>query len=408
MLFTALALSGCGKTRQQVGVIRVWCHQGQESENRVMRQLAEKFNQAHADEGLRVELEFFPDYQYSEKISTAAAAGDLPDALDMDGPTVAQLVEAGLLQPIDPWVPAEEKQDFLDTIIRQGTIDNTLYALGSFDSALVLYYDRDMLAAAAVQPPPEHAAWTWDEFMAACRKLQQNGTDPLAMHMNESADEWYTYAFSPVIWSAGGHLIEGRQAEGVLNAPENVQALEKWQQVFNRDFASKNPVDPDPFGNGKTAMDWTGHWMARSHGEKKKDRLGVMPLPRLGKHPVTGCGSWCWGITSTAQDPEQAAKWIQWVTAGQTGIQPIVQANGAIPARKSVMASMPSFRETPYKEFQYGLEHWGRPRPRTPYYSVLTQHFAAALRDIANGANVQQRLDQAAEQIQQVIDRSGS
>jgi ABC-type glycerol-3-phosphate transport system substrate-binding protein len=388
-------------------LVRVWCHQGQEAENRAMREIADAFNAAHADHEVRVEIAFFPDFQYTEKIAIAAAARDLPDAFDLDGPLVARLVDAGMLQPVDRWFSETERGDFLPSIVEQGTVGRRLYALGAFDSATVLYYDRAMLTRAGVTPPSGDLGWTWDEFMTACAKLQAAGLEPVALHMNESADEWFTYAFSPVIWAGGGTLIDpdGRRVRGVLAAPENIRSLRAWQEVFRRRFAATDPVDPDPFGHGKTAMDWSGHWMARTHLKAKGDQLGVMPLPGTAGKRAAPCGSWCWGMSATARDPEAAALWLKWVTDARHGIEPIVRANGAVPARRTAFAAFPEYARPPYQWFKLQLETRARPRPRTPYYAALTQGFAAALRDIARGAEVESRLRLAENEIQAVIDR---
>ena len=388
-------------------IIRVWCHQGQEVENQAMRSIVAAFNRAHANEGVKVAITFFPDFQYTEKIAIAAAARDLPDALDLDGPLVARYVDAGLLAPLDSWFTPAELADFLPTIREQGTIRGQLFALGAFDSAVVLYYDRTMLSQAGVKPPPSNETWTWSEFMNACRRLHAAGIEPVALHMNESADEWFTYAFSPLIWSGGGKLVaaDGRAVRGVLAAEGNIGSLREWQKLFKLGYAATDPVDPDPFGSGRVAMDWTGHWMARSHVAKKGGRLGVMPLPRMGPQPVAPCGSWCWGISNEARDPALAAKWIKWVTDVEHGVVPIVRANGAVPSRRSAFAAFPEYAAPPYQLFRDQLEHFARARPRTPYYATLTQRFAAALRDIARGAPVESRLHQAEQEIQSVIDR---
>lgn len=388
-------------------VVRVWSHQGQESENRALRDIAAAFDAAHADRGWRVDLIFFPDHQYTEKVAIAAAARDLPDAFDIDGPLLARFVEAGLLAPLDPWFRENDLADFLPTIRTQGTIGASLYALGAFDSAAVLYYDRALLARAGVAPPPDGESWTWDEFLAACAALQTAGLAPLALHFNESADEWYTYAFSPVVWSGGGALIseDGASVRGILASEANVRSLSAWQQVFARGFAATDPVDPDPFGSGTVAMDWSGHWLARSHLAKKGADLGVMPLPRLGAHGAAPCGSWCWGVSARARDPEAAAAWVRWVTDARHGIAPIVRANGAVPARHSAFADFPEYAAPPYSVFRAQLETSARPRPRTPHYATLTREFAAALRDIARGADVARRLRQAEDEVQRVIDR---
>jgi ABC-type glycerol-3-phosphate transport system substrate-binding protein len=401
-------LGGCGeRTRSAVRVIRVWCHQGQDSENQAMRRTVEAFNAAHASEGVQVAITFFPDFQYNEKIAIAAAARDLPDALDLDGPLVARCVDAGLLSPLEPWFKAEELADFLPTILQQGTIDGTLYTLGAFESAVVLYYDRSLLARAGVQPAPAGEAWTWDQFLNACERLHDAGIEPVAMHFNETADEWYTYAFSPVFWSGGGQLIDAAagQVEGVLASDFNLRSARAWQKLFESGYAATDPVDPDPFGGGRVAMDWTGHWMARSHVEKKGDQLGVMLLPKMGDRIVAPSGSWCWGISAQARHPELASRWIKWVTDVEQGIVPIVRANGAVPARRSAFAAFPEYSELPYRLFREQLEQFAQPRPRTPFYATLTQRFAGALRDIARGAPVEARLRQAEKEIQAVIDR---
>ncbi len=401
-------LSGCSRPREPSPrqIIRVWAHQGQEAENRAMRSIADAFNHAHPD--LRVELTFFPDFQYTEKLAIAAAAGDLPDAFDLDGPLVARYVDSGLLQPLDPFFSKGDLEDFLPTVIHQGTVDGVLYALGVFESGVVLYYDREMLASAGVSPPSASGeGWSWEAFMSACQQLSAAGIKPLSLHMNESADEWYTYAFSPVIWSAGGALIsaDGASVRDILSSPQNVESLRQWQEIFLRKYADTDPLDPDPFGNGKAAMDWTGHWMARSHLEKKGDRLGVMPLPRAGASFSAPCGSWCWAISARAPQPEHAAQWLKWVTNSEHGIVPMVRANGAIPARRSAFAHFPEYQRPPYSLFREQLETIARPRPLTPYYASLTRGFAAALRDISRGVDVQRRLEMAEEEIDRELQR---
>jgi fructooligosaccharide transport system substrate-binding protein len=408
-LSVVLLLScGAGCRRAPVAgmdVIRVWSHQGQEAENRAMREIAEAFNAAHSERGVRVELTFFPDFQYSEKLAIAAAGRDLPDAFDLDGPLVARWVDAGLLAPLDEWVDDGMRADFMPTIIEQGTVGGRLYALGAFDSAVVLYYDKAMLAAAGVEPAAADAAWTWDEFMAACGKLQAAGIEPLAMHMDDGADEWFTYAFSPVVWSGGGALIAENGVRGVLASEANVRSLAAWRSVFEKRYAATDPVDPNPFGRGKVAMDWTGHWMARGHLEAKGGNLGAMRLPRVGGRSVAPCGSWAWGISAKAENKGLAALWVKWVTGTETGVVPTVRANGAVPARRSAFAFFPEYAEAPYRLFREQLENRARARPRTPVYATLTGRFASALRDIARGADVETRLKQAEDEVQAVIAR---
>lgn len=407
-----LLLAGCDRSAERKSeaqkVIRVWCHQGQEAENQAMRAIAQAFNTAHQREGWQVEIAFFPDFQYTEKLAIAAAANDMPDAFELDGPLVARFAEAGWLAPLDRWISDEDRADFLPTLLQQGSVQGKLFALGAFESAVVLYYDRELFARAEVTPPAEDQSWTWAEFMEACRSLKNAGVEPLSLHMEDAADEWYTYAFSPVIWSGGGDLIstEGKpRVRHTLASDRNVRSLAAWQQLFSSSYAQTDPIDPNPFGNGKVAMDWSGHWMARTHREIKGAKLGAMPLPRMGEQGVSPCGSWVWSVSAHARNPELAARWLKWVTSTEQGVIPMVRANGAVPARRSAFEAFPEYSEVPYRLFRTQLEQSARPRPRTPVYATLTQRFAAAVRDIARGADVKSRLIQAEDEIQAVIDR---
>ncbi len=407
LLLAVLAWSASiGVLGAEAHVLRVWSHQGQESENHALREIAAGFNRAHAAEGLRVDLTFFPDFQYTEKLAVAAAARDLPDVFDLDGPLVARFADAGLLAPLTRAFEMHELADFLPTILAQGTVHGELYALGAYDSAVVLYYDRAMFEQAGVKPPPEGQAWSWAQFVDACARLRTAGTEPVALHMNESADEWFTYAFSPVLWSAGGRLIssDGTRVSGVLAGTANQAALTAWQDLFTQGYAATDPVEPDPFGHGRTAMDWSGHWMARGHLARKGDRLGAMPLPVINE-PAAPCGSWCWAVSSRTTAPDAATTWLKWITGTDTGVVPLVRANGAVPARRSAFAAFPEYSAPPYSLFREQLESRARPRPITPHYATLTQRFAAALRDIARGAPVEARLLSAEAEIQRVIDR---
>ncbi len=398
--------SGCDRRAATRPTLRIWAHQGQEAEHGALRAIAQAFERADVAGGARVELSFFPDHHVTERLSIAAAADDMPDAFELDGPLVARFVDAGLLAPLEPHFSEHEREDFLPSLLMQGSIGGRLYAIGAYDSAAVLYFDRQRLAAAGVEPP-RPSGFTWSELVAACERLVAARMRPLALHMGELADEWFTYAFSPLIWSAGGSLIDagGTQVRGVLGSAVNVESLRAWQQLFERNFASSAPVDPDPFGNGDVAMDWSGHWMARSHLAHKGDALGVSSLPRLGGAPANACGSFCWGLWARSRHPELAGRWLRWVTATDTGIRPLVAANGAVPARRSAFAAFPEYRQPPYALFREQLESGAHPRPKTPFYATLSREFAAALRDIAHGAPVARRLASSEDTVQGEIDR---
>ncbi|MDY7107304.1 MAG: sugar ABC transporter substrate-binding protein [Planctomycetota bacterium] len=389
-------------------LIELWAHQGQERENAAMRGIIDAFNAAHTGDDLRAEITFFPDRQYADKVSIASASGTLPDVIDIDGPYVGPWAAEGILRPIDALIDDELRADMLDSLIEQGTYEGDLYALGAFDSALVVYYNRDMIERAGLEPPAVvEEAWSWDEFMAALEAVKPHAAIPLSLHMDDQSDEWLTYAFSPLIWSNRGRLIdtETHRAVGILDGPAAVEAITRWQDLFEAGLAEATSTRPDPFSDGLAAFDWTGHWMLPVFESAAALRFGVMPLPRLGEEHVAASGSWCWGVSSSCADPEAAALVLQWLLDPEHGIRPIVEANGAVPGRRSAFSLFPEYEQMPRRLFRAQLQASAHPRPRTGVYLTLTGEFARALRDIALGAEVANRLGQAAQAVQRVLDR---
>jgi ABC-type glycerol-3-phosphate transport system substrate-binding protein len=388
--------------------ITVWAHHGQERENVAMRQIVARFNEAHREQGLRVEIAFFPDRQYADKVSIASACRALPDVLDVDSPYVGPWAAEGVLQPIGDLVGDELRRDLLPSLLEQGSYRGELYALGAYDSALVVYYNRDIIEKASLDPP-EHAAnaWTWPEFVSALRRVKPYAAIPLSLHMDEPSDEWFTYAFSPLIWSYGGRLIgaDGATVEGVLNSDAAIDAVEKWQRLFQEGLADATSTTPNPFAAGLAAFDWTGHWMLPSFETTEGLRFGVMPLPRMGSANAFACGSWCWGLSRDCRDRQAAFEVIRWFLDPQEGIRPMVEANGAVPGRRSAFRFFPEFERMPRHLFREQLELAARPRPRTAVYLSLTSTLGRALRDIALGANVESVLAQAADKVQHVANR---
>ncbi|MBN1513603.1 MAG: sugar ABC transporter substrate-binding protein, partial [Phycisphaerae bacterium] len=340
--------------------------------------------------------------------SIASATRRLPDVLEIDGPLVGPWAAEGLLRPLDAYVTSELRADFLPSILTQGTFNEKLYSLGAFDSALVVYFNRDLMEKAGLHPPESVAdAWNWETFVEALRRVRPHATVPLSLHMDEQGTEWFTYAFSPLIWSNGGALIDTarKRVVGVLDGAGNVEAISRWQALFSEGLAEATTTNPNPFAAGLAAFDWTGHWMLPSF-EAADIRFGAMPLPRMGEVSAAASGSWCWGLSRECRHPDDAWKVVAWLVDAEHGVEPIVRANGAVPARRSAFALFPEYEQMPRRLFREQLETAAHPRPRTAVYPSLSVEFARALRDVAIGNDVQKTLTRAAQSVQRALDRT--
>ncbi|MFN2302904.1 MAG: ABC transporter substrate-binding protein, partial [Anaerolineales bacterium] len=114
--------------------IDVWFHSGKGEEREVLDEQVTTFNEMQNE--VFVNAIQLPEGSYNDQVSAGALAGDLPCLLDFDGPFLYNYAWSGYLTPLDDYVSQELKDDFLPSIIDQGTYGGKLYSLGTFDSGL--------------------------------------------------------------------------------------------------------------------------------------------------------------------------------------------------------------------------------------------------------------------------------
>jgi multiple sugar transport system substrate-binding protein len=389
--------------------VDVWFHSGKGEERDVLDAQVSDFN-AMQDEVFINAIQL-PEGSYNDQVNSAALAGDLPCLLDFDGPNLYNYAWAGYLQPLDDYVPADVQADFLPSIIAQGTYGGHLYSLGTFDSGLAIWANKAYLEEAGVRIPTSiDDPWTMDEFMAAMDAVMAlDGVEyAIDFKLNYGAGEWQPYGFSPILQAFGGDLIDRtdfQSADGVLNGPEAVAAMEWFQSLFDEGYANASPAgDDDFYGSKIAAMSWVGHWMYGPHTEGLGDDVVVIPMPILGEKAVTGMGSWNWGLTSSCPTPDAAYKFLAYLIEPDQILR-MTNANGAVPARKSAIEQSELYAEGGLLNiFVQQLEGGvAVERPVTPAYPVISSAFDVAVRNIIAGADVQTELDKAVETIDQDI-----
>ena len=395
-----------GKT-DEVTDIEIWFHSGQGSEREVLNAQVADFNVMQNK--IKVTAKQLPEGSYTEQVNAAALAGDLPDLLDFDGPFVYNFVWAGYLIPLDDYVNKELLDDLLPSIIKQGTYKGNLYSIGVFDSGLGLFANRKYLEKAGLRIPDSvENTWSGSEFSQALEKLQRlpEVEYALDLKMNYGKGEWYTYGFSPILQSFNADLIDRKSFQksgGILNSTEAVSAMQMFQSWFENDYTKYNPGGDTDFTDGKAALSYVGHWMYNPLKNALKENLVLLPMPAFGKKSATGMGSWNWGITKSSKNPKAAMVFLNYLL-NPDQILRMTNANGAIPARKSAIEKTEAFKKGgDLAIYIEQLEKTAIPRPQTAAYTIITNSFADAIDDIAQGSDIKTALNNAAAKIDQDI-----
>lgn len=402
LLMALVAGAGFAQTE-----VTVWFHSGKGPERDTLNAQVKDFNAQQSQ--YKVVAEQLPEGTYNDQVQAAALAGDLPCLLDFDGPYIYNYVWSGFLQPIDRFVNSDLRADFLPSIIDQGTYNGKLYSLGTFDSGLAIYGNRAMLEEAGVRIPTGlDDAWSLQEFEDAMAKLTALPDVEYALDLkfNYGQGEWFTYGFSPILQGFGGDLIDrnGFQNADPLTSQASIDAMTHFQKWFQNGWTTATPAGDGDFAVNKVAaLSWVGHWAYNDYAKALGNDLVLIPMPDFGTGPKTGMGSWNWGISNSCSTPEGAWAFLDYLIQPDQILR-MTDANGAVPARQSAIDMSDLYgADGPLNLFVQQLQTIAVPRPQTPAYPVITQAYAQAVANIANGADVTSELQKAADTIDQDI-----
>lgn len=388
--------------------LSMWYHgAGNEGEAKVLNQIITDFNASQAD--WKVELQSFPQAAYNDSVTAGALAGNLPDILDVDGPIMPNWAWAGYMQPLQ--IDEAKIAGFLPG--PKGYWGGKLYSIGLWDAAVALVTRQSILDELKLRTPTLEQPWTGEEFMAALDAAKASGKYEFPLDLGMAwTGEWYPYAFSPLLQSFGGDIVDRttyKTAEGTLNGEAALKFGDWWQGLFKNGYAqaTQDPADRDGgFAAGKYAFSWNGNWAALGALAAFDDTV-FLPAPDFGAGAKIGAASWQFGISAKSAHPDGASKFIEFALQDKY-LADFANTTGLIPATKTAAAMTENYKDGGPLAVFYGMtEANALVRPVSPGYVVQAKVFEKALADIANGAAVADTLDAAVDEINADIEKNG-
>jgi multiple sugar transport system substrate-binding protein len=382
------------------GELTMWTHNaGNKAELAAIEKIVSDYNASQTT--YKVKVQAFPQDSYNQSVVAAAASKKLPCILDIDGPNVPNWAWAGYLAPL------EGMDDTLSTFLPStlGKFENKTYSYGYYDVALVMVTRKSILDKYGIRVPTVDRPWTKDEFDAALKTLKGSGDFQNALDIATSfTGEWWPYAYSPMLQSFGGDLInrnDYKSADGVLNGPKAIEWATWFRGLVTNGYVPlKSGADPaKDFINGKSAILYNGTWTAvdtrKAFG---KDTL-FLPPPDLGTGPKIGGASWQWGISTNCSDPAGAMDYMKFA-AQDKYVASVARDTNNIPATDAAAAQVegygPGGENQVFREYS---KKFAVLRPVTPGYPFIATEFTKTAQDILNGADPQTALDQAVKDI---------
>jgi multiple sugar transport system substrate-binding protein len=411
---TALALAvlglltGCADSasdahtrRDETVELEVWMHAGSPAERRIMQEQVTRFN--NLQYRVRVNVVILPEASYAGQVREAALAGGLPDILDFNGPFVYDYIQRGRLVPLDKLLTDNSRLDLFPAVVQQGMYQGRIYTVSTYDTGLGVYARPSRLRAAGVRMPVAiDEAWSAAEFKRVLQRLAEYDEDGAVLDLGLGAKgEWYSYAFLPVIQSAGGDLIDResyKTAAGRLNRSEVVAALSQVQSWIKQGYVDVND-DQDAFLQGRVALSWGDHTAFERYAEAFPGDVVLLPLPDFGRGARTAQGGWGWGITATCTDRRAAMQFLEYLLQTEQ-VLAMAEAGAGIPATRSAASRAELYRDGgPLHLFVPQLEEGMASRPSLSAYPAVSAEFQRTVEDIVGGADVRSALDAAVQAI---------
>lgn len=353
----------------------------------------EAFNAEHPDIQINYQEQGATTSDLRDKFVTIAVAEDSSaDLVSMDVPFVPEFAAAGWTIPVEDLLPAEEREAFFAGTIAGATYDGQLYAVPWYNNGPGLFYRKDLLDAAGLQPPR-----TYDELRDQALQLQ---TPEMAGFVAQLAQtEGGLITFLEFLWGHGGALVAGEGPEMTVALGEGEAGTTALRQLV--DFVYTDKIIPESALTMQTGADaqnvfiegkavFLRMWMTAAEpiaaeGSAVRDLWDVTTLPSAtGDEPGPGClGTWNLGISTFSRYPEETAEAIRWLTSLERQTERYL-ANSSLPARSAVFDDAEVVAKYPFVPTLRAAFEALRPRPVTPYYGqwsadVLQPNFGQAV-----------------------------
>lgn len=243
-----------------------------------------------AQSDVKVEFEYYEKSNFRTWLTTQHVANNAPDVCSMSFRWAWDDYDKGYMLDLAPYL--DQPNPYYDNKILRDTINPNLYKQaqnpsdgsysilpGSVVSTRIIY-NKDLFAQAGVALPSPY--FTFNEFMDACKKLQDIGATPYAFANSKIDDAFMNWWMHNLVsqmdkssrdqmdMDGDGMITKNEMAAGTDNGlidysqspfKDAFAMLKEFSQYWNSDFNSTDSATAiDLFLGGRVAMTSVGSW----------------------------------------------------------------------------------------------------------------------------------------------------
>ncbi|GED90012.1 sugar ABC transporter substrate-binding protein [Streptomyces sp. 6-11-2] len=335
-----------------------------------------------------------------QKLVAAAAAGRLPDVMQMGSTYMAEFADMGALEPVDTKAFAEK--DFFPAGWQQGTIDGETYGVPWYVDTRVLFYRTDLAKKAGVEKAPA----TMAELQQAAEAYQKKAGTKWGLSIQPGGLDT-VQSFYQFLYSADGEIVT-QDGKPVINSPAAVNALENYGSYFKKGLSEKSvrpgyDVTKD-FNKGSVPMFFGGPWFMGLLDDNYPDLKGKWAVANVptDKSSTSMAGGSALTISADSKHKAAAEEFIQYLTdaKGQTDW---FKRTKDLPANVNAWRSGDLATDPNMKVWKAQMES-AKVSPVQPKWTEITSKVDTAIESVTQDkSSAKEALDKAQGEIESLV-----
>ena len=336
--------------------------------------------------------------------------GDSPyDLILMDVVWLPKFAAAGWLLDLSDRIPADQLAAFYPADLEGGRYNGKLYRLPIRSDAGLLYYRKDLLDQAGIQPPE-----TFEQLVQASKTLQKSGVVPWGYVWQGRQYEGLAAMFVEVLAGYGGFWVNPKTLEVGLDRPEAIQAVNFLRSTIASGISPPGVTTYQEeearrlFQSGQAAFmrSWPYAYPLGSAADSPiKGKFAIKPMVHAPGFASAAClGGWGLGISKTTRNPDAALRVVQYY-ASVEGQRFTILENGYLPTRPSLYSDPQIIGKYNYFSSMQPIAEKAVLRPPVAQYAqvsdILQRYLSAALTD---RTPVEEALKAAANETRLLLD----
>ncbi|WP_328991884.1 extracellular solute-binding protein [Kribbella sp. NBC_01245] len=254
------------------------------------------------------------DEHYTKLQNTIKAGSGAPDVAQIEFFALPQFGLPGHLVDLRQYGFEAFGPDYAQSSWAISHVGESLVGLPQGPGPMALFYNKKVFDKYGIAVPK-----TWDEYLAAARKLHQ--ADPTKYITADVGDAGFA---TSMIWQAGGRpfTVDGKKITVNLADEGTLKWTSVWNQLLSEGLLQPSAHWTDEWFkglvDGSIATLPFGNWMGGvidGLGPKVKDLWRVAPMPTYdGGKPVSAeHGGSAQAVLKQSQNPALAAAFLRWL-----------------------------------------------------------------------------------------------